>query len=81
MLLYKDRLKTFARGLMMILKCKTRPFCFQLILFDLIGKEYFEDYGSWFVFYKFPTIANNGLFRTLSIFKLLSEQGFSDGLS
>jgi predicted nucleic acid-binding protein len=26
-------------------------------------------------------IANNGLFRTLSIFKLLSEQGFSDGLS
>jgi hypothetical protein len=27
------------------------------------------------------SIANNGLFRTLSIFKLLSEQGFSDGLS
>jgi hypothetical protein len=29
----------------------------------------------------FDAIANNGLFRTLSIFKLLSEQGFSDGLS
>ena len=27
------------------------------------------------------SIANNGLFRTLSIFKLLSEQGFSNGLS
>ncbi len=29
----------------------------------------------------FDAIANNGLFRTLSILKLLSEQGFSDGLS
>ncbi len=31
--------------------------------------------------FRYYTIANNGLFRTLSIFKLLSEQGFSDGLS
>jgi nucleoside-diphosphate-sugar epimerase len=44
----------------------------------LIGSEvvsYFFSKG-WKIY-----IANNGLFRTLSIFKLLSEKGFSDGLS